>query len=83
MWKDIENKIILYAGDTTLYAEVAFPFNRINVVNFLDRDLFKYQSWCLTWGIKLNLRKTHSINISRSLPTSSTINFVWVESGSF
>ena len=43
MWNDHENKIILYANDTTLYAEVSSPFDFINVVKFLNRDLFKIQ----------------------------------------
>ena len=46
MWNDLENKIVSYADDTTLYAEVSSPFDRINVANFLNRDLVEIQSWC-------------------------------------
>ena len=66
MWNDLENKIISYADDTTLYAEVASPSECTNVANSLYRDLAKIQSWCSTWGMKLNPQKTHSITISRS-----------------
>ena len=59
MLNDLENKNILYADDTTLYAEVASPSERTNVDNFLNRD-FNHR------GIKINLRITHSITISRS-----------------
>ena len=41
MLNDFENKIISHAYDTTLYAEVASPYNRINVDNSLKKDLFK------------------------------------------
>ena len=46
MWNDLKIKFILYADDTTLYAEVASPSNHINVANSLTRDLAKIQSWC-------------------------------------
>ena len=49
-----------------MYAEVASPSERINVANSLNRNLAKIQSWCSTWGMKLNPHKTQSIIISRS-----------------
>ena len=33
MWNDLKNKIISYADDTILYAEVASSFERSNVAN--------------------------------------------------
>ena len=48
MWNDLENKIILYANDTALYAEVASHSGCINVANSFNRDLVKIQSWCST-----------------------------------
>ena len=54
MWNDLENKMISYADDTTLYAEIASPSDRINVFNSLNRDFAKIQ----LWGMKLNSRKT-------------------------
>ena len=41
MWKELENKIISYADDTTFYAEVASPSDCTNVANSLNRDLAK------------------------------------------
>ena len=66
MWNNLENIIISYADNTTLYAEVASPSEHTNVVNSLHRGLTKIQSWCSTWGMKLNPHKTHLITISRS-----------------
>ena len=64
IWNDLENKIILYADDTTFYAEVTSPFDCINVANSLNRDLVKIQSWYSMWGITFNPRKTHSLTIN-------------------
>ena len=66
MWNNLENKIISYADDTTLYAEVNSPCDRNIVADSLNRDLRNIQSWCSTWGMKLNPSKTHSIIVSRS-----------------
>ena len=66
MWNDLENKILSYADDKTLYAEVASPPQPTNVANSLNSYLVKIQSWCSPWGMKLNARKTHSITITRS-----------------
>ena len=49
-----------------MYAEVTSPSERRNVANSLNRNLAKIQSWCSTWGMKFNHRKTHLIIISRS-----------------
>ena len=66
MWNNLENKIISYADDTTLYAEINSPSDRSLVAESLNRDLSNIQSWCSTWGMKLNPSKTHSIIVSRS-----------------
>ena len=60
MWNDLESKSISYVDDTTLYAKFASPSDLL-----VNAKLF-IQSWCSTWGMKLNHRKTHSIIISRS-----------------
>ena len=66
MWNNLENKIVAYADDTTLYSEIASPSERSAVADSLNRDLLRIQEWCCTWGMKLNPTKTHSIIISRS-----------------
>ena len=62
----LENNLISYADDTTLYSSVRSPCNRGEVAESLNRDLAKIASWCQLWGMKLNSNKTHSITISRS-----------------
>ena len=61
----LKNKIISYADNRTLYAEVASPSERTNVTNSLNRDLAKIQSWSSTWGMKLNPRKTGDAELRR------------------
>ena len=43
---DLENEIISYADDTTLYAEVVPPSGCLNFVDFLNIDLTEVHSWC-------------------------------------
>ena len=47
MWNDLQNKIISYTDDKTLYAEVASPSDHINDANSLNKDPAKIQSWCI------------------------------------
>ena len=63
---NLENKLVSYADDTTLYSSICSPQNRELVAASLNRDLVKITSWCQLWGMKLNAIKTHSITISRS-----------------
>ena len=44
MWNDLKNRIVSFADDNALYAEVAFPTNLLNIANSLNRDLFKIKS---------------------------------------
>ena len=46
MWNDLENEIVLYVDDTTLYAEVAQPSEPTNVANSLNKVFVKIKSWC-------------------------------------
>ena len=50
MWNDLKNKIISYADDTTLYAEVASPSERTNVVNSLTLSGVIYNFLCFGVG---------------------------------
>ena len=43
---NLENKIVSYADDTTLFARISNPSERISVARSLNRDLAKIQSWC-------------------------------------
>lgn len=62
----LENELISYADDTTLFSSIQSPSNREEVAASLNRDLAKINSWCQLWGMRLNANKTHSIVFSRS-----------------
>ena len=66
MWNNLENKIVSYADNTTLYSEVRTPPDWVKVVDSLNRDLLRIQNWYFSWGMKLNPNKIHSIIVSKS-----------------
>ena len=66
MWSGLENKLISYADDTTLYAGIDSPMDRNVVADSLNRDLLRIHAWCQQWGMKLNPMKTQSIIVGRS-----------------
>ena len=62
----LENKLISYADDDTLMADVPSPGIRVTVAESLSHDLMKVSEWCDLWGLKLNESKTKTIIVSRS-----------------
>ena len=44
MWKNLENKIVSYADDTTFYSEIRSLPDRVKVADSLNRDLFRIQT---------------------------------------
>ena len=62
----LENKLIGYAYDSTLMAVVPSPAARVTVVESLNRDLVRVNTWCDLWGMKLNASKTKTMIFSRS-----------------
>ena len=62
-----ENKLIGYAGDSTLMAVVPSPGVRVTVAESLIRDLGRVSERCDLWGMKLNASKTKTMIVSRSL----------------
>ena len=62
----MENKLIGYAGDSTLMAVVPSPCVRVAVAESLIRDLGRVSEWCDLWGMKLNASKTETMKVSRS-----------------
>ena len=58
----LENKLIGYADDSTLMAVVPSPGARVTVVESLNRDLVRVNSWC---DLKLNASKTKTMIVSR------------------
>ena len=66
MWFGLENKLVAYADDATLFASVPSPDRRADVAESLNRDLAIISAWCKSWGMKLNASKTQSMIVSRS-----------------
>ena len=62
----LENKLIVYADDSTLMAVVPSPSVRVTVAESLIHDLGRVSEWCDLWGIKLNASKTNTMIVSRS-----------------
>ena len=62
----LENKLIVYADDSTLMAVVPSPGVRVAVAESLIHDLKKVSEWCDLWGMKLNASKTKTMIVSRS-----------------
>ena len=62
----MENKLIGYADDSILMADVPSPGVRAAVAESLIRDLCSVNEWCDLWGIELNAIKTKIIIVFRS-----------------
>ena len=62
----LENKLIGYAGDSTLMAIVPSPGVRVAVTESLIRGLGRVSEWCDLWGMRLNASKTTTMIVSRS-----------------
>ena len=52
--------MIAYADDSTLYATIKSSSDRLAVAESLNQDLKKIESWCDSWGMCLNPRKSTS-----------------------
>ena len=66
MWDSIENPLVSYADDTTIFRVIKDPSSRASAALSLNRDLEKIFQWCIRWGMKLNPSKTQVIYFSRS-----------------
>ncbi len=66
MWSVVDNKLIAYADDATLFASINSPADRASVGASLNRDLGRIVDWCGAWGMKLSPKKTQAIYFSRS-----------------
>ena len=67
----VGNHIVGYVNDTTIYAVIPGPLSRRQLMESLNQDLAVINSWCLTWHIMLNLKKTKSIAVSQSRISAS------------
>ena len=66
MWCGLKNNMIAYADDSTLYAIIRSSSDRLAVAESLNLDLKKIESWCDSWGMCLNPRKSTSVVVTRS-----------------
>ena len=44
---------------------------RLQVADFMNRDLTRIDNWCKLWGMKLNPKKTQSMIVDRSVTENS------------
>ena len=66
MWNLVQNNLIAYADDATLFASIRRPADRAMVNASLNSDLAIIVDWCRIWGMKLNPKKTQAIYFTRS-----------------
>ena len=62
----LENKLIVYADDSTLMAVVPSPDIKVAVAESLICDLGRVSEWCDILGMKLNASETKTMIVSRS-----------------
>ena len=70
MFELVENRLYVYADNSTLLAVIRKPVLRPAVAASLNRDLGKIQEWFNHWYMILNPNKTKALVVSRS----STVN---------
>ena len=62
----LQNELVGYADDSTLFCRIPHPRDRSSVAASLNDDLAVISDWCSRWGILANPRKTRGMLISRS-----------------
>ena len=45
MWHNLENQLLAYADDATLYASITSPIDKVYVADSLNRDIAMIESW--------------------------------------
>ena len=70
----LENKLIGYANDSTFMDVVPSLSVRVTVAESLIRDLCTISEWCDLWGMKLNYRKTNSLQVRQNGSPDTPIN---------
>ena len=66
----MENRLVNYADDSTLFSICNRPSDREYVAQSINRDLEQISLWCDRWMMKLNPSKTKTLIISRSRTVS-------------
>ena len=62
----LENKLLIYADDSTLMAVLPSSGVTVSVAESLIRYLGRVSEWYDHWGMKLNASKTNTMIVSRS-----------------
>ena len=62
----VENKLYVYADDSTLVAVAPSPGERVAVSESMNRDINRVSVWCNLKAMKLNASKTKTMIVSRS-----------------
>ena len=64
MFELLENRLYVYADDSTLLAVVHKPADIPAVAASLNRDFAGIQEWCNHWCMILNPKKTNALVVS-------------------
>ncbi|XP_068247657.1 uncharacterized protein [Palaemon carinicauda] len=67
-WFGLENKLVAYADDATLFASNPSPDCRFGIATSLNRDLVEISAWCKLLDMMLNPNKTLVWSLGRSGP---------------
>ena len=70
MFELVENRLFVYADDSTLMVVVRKPADRPAVAASLNMELARFQEWCNHWCMILNLNKTKALVVCRSRTVS-------------
>ena len=62
----LQNVLVGYADDSTLFCRIPQPRDRASVAAPLNDDLAVISDWCSRWGMLVYPRKTRRILISHS-----------------
>ena len=68
----LENELIDYADDPTLFSVVASQGVRVTVTESLNREPGKVSEQCAFWWMKLKASKTMTLIVSWSSPVTPT-----------
>ena len=68
MWCGLENRLVAYADDATLFASVPSPHIRPLIAVSWNRDLAVISAWCKLLGMRINPTKTQYVTGNRLRP---------------
>lgn len=80
MCSDVNNKMLSYADDTSLYAAVPSPLMRQVVADNLTDDVNKIQSLWSQCEMKLNPSKTKKLRTVLEFPSLNILIYLLMES---